>query len=358
MSKKVLKCAGICFSLCAMLTLVLPMFSGHVTGVESWNMVIKGYNLIEFSAWGSIVLFVPIVLVGLMLSKLNTSIKNIGMMALLLLDAVALYKSSTSAYNWALQQTSEQVQIHPNQFLYIGLLLVSLACFYVVCNYGKEEKIMSVKDFFLKEKIVVEPVDFDEQNFFTCLRALDFAKYTEDGAVTLGECKMAFANDEGYFVALNDDDKQEYFNIEALEDGEAIGYVMGNMPTGLYGRLYEDYDFRTDRDVSILKYPEIYEGEAELYIPQQSGGFTKDSVKILSINPNEIIVGEIDGLEVPPAIGALVMQGEELAAIVVEYDAENHNYKCISAHIMAIDLCRKIYEHKVFQQMQKQKLKG
>lgn len=355
MTKRALKYISVILSVTSLIALILPLFSARVTYGESWDMVIRGYNLIEFSAWGSIVLFVPIVLIGLMLSKLNNSIKNIGMLALFLFDVVALHKASNCAYNWVLQQTSEYVQIHRNQFLYIVLLFVAFVCFYIMCNFVEEGKGMNAKSIFLRGNISVEPVEFDKQNFFMCVSLHDFAKYAEDGKTVISKGNICFANDEGYFAALNDDG-EEYLNIEALKEGTGVGFVMGTMPTGVYGRFYEDYDFRTDRDISILKYPEIDEGEADLYIPTPSG-FTKDAVKISSISPNEIIVSEIDGLEVPPAIGALVMQGEELAAVVTDYDAENHQYKCISAHIMAIDLCRKIYEHKVFQQMQEHKLK-
>ena len=50
------------------------------------------------------------------------------------------------------------------------------------------------------------------------------------------------------------------------------------------------------------------------------------------------------------------MQGLSLVGFVTEYEAENGEYKCISAEMIAIDLCCKIYEHKVRQAMNNSEL--
>ena len=50
---------------------------------------------------------------------------------------------------------------------------------------------------------------------------------------------------------LNDKDNAKYLNVEVLGDDTAIGFVIGNMPTGIYGRFYEDFDFRKEIEMKI-----------------------------------------------------------------------------------------------------------
>lgn len=348
--------------LCAVLALLslaslsLPIYSTYITEGEACDMVIKGYNLVEFSPWGGIVLLAPFVLLGLMLSKLQSSIKTIGLFGLLLLDGVALCGAVSAAYSWITDIATGFVEPRMGHLIYATLLFLSLLCLWVSCNVLPDK--ISIKNFFLKEDVSVDPVDYKKEKFYWCNQICGFAKYKENGETTMGEGSLCFATSEGYFAALNDEDTEQYFNIEVVDDNGAFAFVMGAMPTGIYGMFYEDQEFLNDPDmqVELRLFDDIDSGEAELRIPDKNGGFTCDEVKVSPLAPDNIIVSSIDGLEDPPAIGAAVMQGEELIAFVTEYDAEKHEYKCVAAEMIAIDLCRKIYEHRVYQAMKQHEL--
>lgn len=348
--------------LCAVLALLslaslsLPIYSTYITDGEACDMVIKGYNLVEFSPWGGVVLLAPLVLLGLMLSKLKSSVKTIGLLGLLLLNSVALCGATSAAYSWITNIATGFVKPHMGHLIYALLLFLAMVCLWLLYNALQDKT--NIKNFFLKEDISLEPVDYKREKFYWFNRICDFAKYKENGETKMGESVLCFATSEGYFAALNDEDTEQYFNIEVVDDNGAFAFVMGAMPTGIYGMFYEGQEFLKDPDmqVKLRLFDDIDSGEAELRIPDKKGGFTCDEVKVSPHSPDNIIVSSIDGLEDPPAIGAAVMQGEELIAFVTEYDAEKHEYKCVAAEMIAIDLCRKIYEHKVYQAMKQHEL--
>jgi hypothetical protein len=175
----------------------------------------------------------------------------------------------------------------------------------------------------------------------------------------MGESTLCFATSKSYFAGLNDGDTETYFNIEALEDDGAVAFVMGTMPTGIYGIFYEEQGFFKDLDmtVNIRLFDEIDKAEVKLRIPDKNECFSCGDVFVTPYAPDNIRVSSIDGLEDPPAIGVAVMQVEELIAFVTKYDAENHEYKCVSAELLAVDLCRKIYEHRVLKKCENVKPK-
>lgn len=349
---KILKIAGVILSVLTLYSLALPIYSTYISDGETCDIVVRGYNLVWFSPWGGVVVLAPLVLLGLMLSKFKSTIKTVGLLSLFVLNGVALCGAASAAYNWISKIATGFVEPHMSHLIYVLLFFITTVCFWVSCNFSTN--IPNLKDLFPKEEpIKVEPIDHRKEKFFWCNKPYDFAKYKENGHVTMGESTLCFATSEGYFAGLNDGDPETYFNIEALEDDGAVAFVMGTMPTGIYGSFYEGQEFLKDLNmtVDILPFNEIYQGEAELRISDKNGSFTCDDVLVSPYAPNDIRVSSIDGLEDPPAIGAAVMQGEELAAFVTEYDAEKHEYKCVSAEMMAMDLCCKIYEHRVFEAM-------
>lgn len=357
---KVLRVIGVVLVLFSLLCLSFPIFSTNLTDGESWHMVVRGYNMVEFSPWGSIVLIAPILLIGLMLSKLKYSFKIIGIFSLLMMDCFALSSAYSSTYKWVLQEATGYVHLHMNQLFYILALFLSFVCFYIECNYFSEGNKMKIENVFLKdEKIKVEPVDYRTEKFYLCNKAYDSAKYKENGDVVKDKSTVCFATSDGYFAALDDSDTNEYFTVELLENDSAIGFMMGNMPTGVYGVFYEDYNFRRDLEVGILTFDHIEKDGALVWIlddDDEDGAMGRVvDVQVTANTPQDIRVKIINESN-ENILGCAVIQGLSLVGFVTEYDAKNDEYNCISAEMMAIDLCRKIYEHKVHQAMHEREI--
>ena len=217
---------------------------------------------------------------------------------------------------------------------------------------------MKIENVFLKEeKTKVEPIDYRTEKFYLCNKIYDSAKYKENGDVVNDKSTVCFATNEGYFAALDDNDSNEYFTVELLEQDGAIGFMMGNMPTGIYGVFYEDYNFRRDLEVDILPFNHIEKEGALLWILDDDGAAGRVvEVQVTANSLQDIRVKIIDESN-ENIIGCAVVQGLSLVGFVTDYDAENHEYKCISAELLAVDLCRKIYEHRVLEKMRERELK-
>ena len=358
---KFLRVIGAVLALFSLVCLSFPIFSTNITDGESWHMVVRGYNMVEFSPWGSIVLILPLLIIGLMISKLKDSIKTIGILGLLMLDCFALSNAYSSTYKWVLQEATGYVQLHMNQLFYILALFLSCVCLYIECNYFSEGNKMKIENVFLKdEKIKVEPIDYRTEKFYLCNKVYDSAKYNENGDVVNDKSTVCFVTNEGYFAALDDNDNNEYFTVELLEQDGAIGFIMGNMPTGVYGVFYEDYNFRRDLEVGILPFGHIEKDGALAWIldDNDEDGAAGHVVDVeVTANSLQDIRVKLCGESNENILGCAVVQGISLVGFVTEYDAENHEYKCISAELLAVDLCRKIYEHRVHQAMNEQSQK-
>ena len=175
-----------------------------------------------------------------------------------------------------------------------------------------------------------------------------------NGKVTKGKGVLCFATGEGYFTGISDGDITHHFSAEYLKNDEAVAFVMGEMPTGIYGSFYEGQTFLADplMEVTIVPFENICEGEGEMKMPQKDGLTACEDVFIRPYSPVDIRVCSLEEWGDPAAVGAAIMQGGELVGFVKEYDAANCEYKCISAEAMAVDLCRKVYEHRMAETQQ------
>ena len=132
--EKILKLIGVFSALLATATLFGPVYSTYLADGEAGNVIVKGYNLVEFSSWGSVVLLVPLLLIGLMLGKLHPAVNTIGVLGLLLLNGVALSESVTAAHTWIAGVATGLVETHGHHWMYVLLLLVSAVCCWVASN--------------------------------------------------------------------------------------------------------------------------------------------------------------------------------------------------------------------------------
>lgn len=208
------------------------------------------------------------------------------------------------------------------------------------------------------EKINVKPIDYHTEKFYLCNKPYDFAKYNQEDEVTYSECPICLATEEGYFIGFNDNDDTEYFNVEALENDQAVAFVMGNVSTGIYGRFYDLQKFSTGADsaVNICIFSKIKNGDGVLKFVDKDGAIQLSNIGISANAPDDIRIVSAEKSDPFYPIGAAIMQDDMLVAFVADYDVAHKEYKCISAEMMAADLCRKIYEHKVFIALQEMEM--
>lgn len=139
MVQKLFRVLAITLSLSAIAALFLPIYSTNLTDGEACNLIVKGYNLVKFSPWGGVVVVAPFVLLGLMLSKLNDTIKMVGLLGLFTLNGVALCGSTSAAYKWICDASTGFVESHMNHLIYALLLFGAMVCFHMINNVCWEE---------------------------------------------------------------------------------------------------------------------------------------------------------------------------------------------------------------------------
>lgn len=132
--KKILTFIGIVLALFSLVSLNLPIYSTYIAESEGCDMVIKGFNLIEFSPWGGIVLLTPAVLIFFMLSKLKPEVKTVGVFGLLLLDGAALCGASSAAYSWITDIATGFVKTSMGHLTYAVLLIPAMVCLWMSYN--------------------------------------------------------------------------------------------------------------------------------------------------------------------------------------------------------------------------------
>lgn len=148
---KIIKHIATALAILSMGALSLPIFSTHVADGVALDLVIRGYNLVEFSPWGVIVLLTPPAMLGLMLSKLNNTVKTIGLLGLILLDGAALCGGVSAAYRWMYGVSGGSLESHvPCAALYVLLLGSAAVGFWLTANISSVGKWLQT--FFIEEE--------------------------------------------------------------------------------------------------------------------------------------------------------------------------------------------------------------
>lgn len=107
--------AIIAFALC-----VLPLTSVYSGGSESYTIVIHGYNLIEFSAWGMIPLLAPLIIPVLLFGHQQKAVQELFLMVLFMGSMVCYIQSLNAANEWLGVASDSLHTLHP------GVLLMPL----------------------------------------------------------------------------------------------------------------------------------------------------------------------------------------------------------------------------------------
>lgn len=139
MSKKIYKWSAIVLSVAGYLTLLLPL--AKVTERDGCTMIIRGFNMVEFSPWGSIVLSVPLIIIAILFSHMEKTHKTIGLISVQLLNSVGLYNSINKAYEWINSISPEYIHRETYPILYGALILISLICLYAYNEIEEAEDI-------------------------------------------------------------------------------------------------------------------------------------------------------------------------------------------------------------------------
>lgn len=128
------KSVGTIFNLASYIPLALPMFTAKVGSEEWFNAVIRGFNLVEFSSWGSLLVTMPIVLLAITYSKIKNKYKSLILIPFYMLNTVMVYNSTMAADKWIRDAAEGYVRFRPYIVLYLLAVFSALVCLYIHCR--------------------------------------------------------------------------------------------------------------------------------------------------------------------------------------------------------------------------------
>ena len=145
MSNKIIKPFGVIFALLTSLSLLFPLYKATFNDGESMTVILRGYDLSEFSIWGVAVMFVPIVLIVAMLLKLKEKVKTVIVVSAFALGNASVYVANDSMYEWLCNNVTGTVNSFNGLNFYVAFLLcASVFCFMCCidkkCNSKTENK--------------------------------------------------------------------------------------------------------------------------------------------------------------------------------------------------------------------------
>ena len=119
--KTLLIAASIVFSaLC-----VFPIMSVYSGGTESCTLYVRGFNLMEFSAWGVIPVFATFLIPIIALGHQSREMKEILFLTLFTVNAVSYARSINAARTWLYEVGDSLIAYYPCGILFpLGFIIV------------------------------------------------------------------------------------------------------------------------------------------------------------------------------------------------------------------------------------------
>ena len=135
MSKKTFKISGTVFAILTFIILFFPwVYAYHSGEVECCDFTTTGFGLTEFSAWGTIIFILPILILGITCSKLGEKTKTMFLFGLYLLGSISFYYATSIGIEWLKEVSTEYVRPKSCMFLYPIFMFFSLLSFYFSYN--------------------------------------------------------------------------------------------------------------------------------------------------------------------------------------------------------------------------------
>lgn len=114
-------------SLVASAMCLLPLMSARAISAESATLLVRGYNLIEFSPWGIFPIVAPLLIPLILISHLSERIQRVLLATLLASNALCYVSSFLAARTWLEAINVEHIAYHFGTALYPLAFVTTLA---------------------------------------------------------------------------------------------------------------------------------------------------------------------------------------------------------------------------------------
>lgn len=130
----------------AIVSLYFPVFRTYVEGeLVSGDIIICGFNMAEFSPFGSCLITIPIVLIGLLFGKIRREIKILSLFVIYIFNVFSAFYACYYAKRWIDDIATGFVQMKGYIIFYVFFMTLSFVQIYLKFN---EDKLMEEKKVF------------------------------------------------------------------------------------------------------------------------------------------------------------------------------------------------------------------
>ena len=122
-----------------------PVLSAEITTGEAYTSVIRGYNLLEFSAFGIVFLIAPMLVPTILYGCQSRAAKELELIALLLGSNVCYAHSIHNAWRWLNEIGAALIEVKMSMLLY-PIAFIALCIVAIIQNYCKNNagKVLSI----------------------------------------------------------------------------------------------------------------------------------------------------------------------------------------------------------------------
>ena len=128
------KIMGIIFNFASYIPLAFPMYKTKLEVGFDYEVIVRGFNFVEFSPWGSLLVTMPIILLALTYLRVRNKLKNLILISFYILNTITIYNATSAADKWVRTATEGFVLVRPYILLYLLSMFVALVCLYIHNN--------------------------------------------------------------------------------------------------------------------------------------------------------------------------------------------------------------------------------
>lgn len=126
------------FGVLSYASLFAPIYSTRIDGEAGYELVLRGFNLAEFSVWGCLLFSIPVLIFAITYSKISNTWKSMMLIALYIFSIIVFYNASIAADVWVREIATGFVMCRPYQIISFASMFASMVCSYVFCNGNRE----------------------------------------------------------------------------------------------------------------------------------------------------------------------------------------------------------------------------
>ena len=137
--KKANKFFGMIFAALTTLSLFLPIFKATFTDGESMTLLLRVYDLYEFSTWGLVAMLCPLVVAVFVLIKLDYKIKRLLVVCTCILGCVGAFEGFFAMSQWVYANATGSVEMLGGLIYFMTFFVCTCVFWFVFCMKTKNE---------------------------------------------------------------------------------------------------------------------------------------------------------------------------------------------------------------------------